>query len=104
VDVTARGTRTLRLDADPETTAMILHAAARGACRTRRGTVVTLLSWPIDGDRAVIRVQRSTGEWPTDDLDPVCCGNCHAPASPDLVRRGLDLCSGCSNDLAHEHL
>ncbi len=98
--MTARGTRTLRLDADPETTAMILHAAARGAVRLTDGTIGALACWPSRGNRATVLVDRRHLRPHYLTVDPVCCGNCHAPASPDLVRRGLDLCAGCSEATA----
>jgi hypothetical protein len=105
--VTDRGTRTLRLDADPETTAMVMHAAARGAVRLPDGSVAKLTVWPVHGTRARIEtppfgdtytrtVRKST-------VDPIVCGDCGiTPADPDAATAGMRLCRDCGR--AQQHL
>lgn len=102
----SRGTRTLRLDADPETTAMAMHAAARGAVRLPDGTVATLTGWPVHGNRARIETRRGgctyTRTVRKSSVDPIVCGDCAiTPADPAAVTAGMRLCHDCA--IAHQH-
>lgn len=102
----SRGTRTLRLAADPETTAMVMHAAERGAVRLPDGTIGALIGWPIHGNRARIVTRQNGGTYTRtvrkSSVDPIVCADCGiTPADVDAATAGMRLCHDCA--IAHQH-
>lgn len=99
--MTDRGTRTLRLDADPETTAMVMHAAARGAVHTPIG-IGELHGWPTSGVRCHVVIGGRHHQPFKVDTDPIVCGDCGVtPADPDAARAGMRLCRECGRTQQH---
>jgi hypothetical protein len=99
--VTCRGTRTLRLDADPETTAMVMHAAAHGAVQTPLG-IGALIGWPVTGDRCTVRIRGGHTRPLKTAVDPIVCGDCGiTPADPDAATAGMRLCRDCGRTQQH---
>ena len=97
----SRGTRTLRLDADPETTAMVMHAAARGAVHTPIG-IGALIGWPVHGSRCTVHIKGGHTRPLKALVDPIVCADCAiTPADPAAAAAGMRLCHDCA--IAHQH-